>query len=364
MRSHAFVAKTTTATATAASSYEKVQNPAAAVVTAATARATAVSQQQQEPSVVPLAHALRVPDSQLSEEERERLALQNVDLQAEVERQRIELEQQQQAAAEQKKKRRIWIGTSIAVMVLLILVATTVGVYCGGDANRCGRRGGPTTLTPAPTVPMRPMEDIEFIRSFINNITLSNQTLRYPSNETAEERALQWLIDEDVIFTNIDGWFYYRIVEQRYALATLWLNSLPTTMPFGGPAHDATWTNPDIYVCEWTGVKCDDHSSRFVVELDLENDGVRGPIPDDLGLLTELTELRLSYNALTGTIPSSLAAMSFLTVLGLFDNQLNGTVPFCNGSIPTQSFEILWADCDNCPCCDGCVENRMKQMNK
>ena len=68
---------------------------AAAVATPA----TAVSHQQREPSVIPLAHALRVPESLLSEEERERLARQNVDLQAEVERQRIALEQQQQQQA-------------------------------------------------------------------------------------------------------------------------------------------------------------------------------------------------------------------------------------------------------------------------
>jgi hypothetical protein len=66
--------------------------------------------------------------------------------------------------------------------------------------------------------------------------------------------------------------------------------------------------------------------------------------------------LDLSYNQLDGTIPSSLAALTALTAFNLQKNQLNGTVPFCNGSMSTQFFDLLSADCDYviCPCCDGC----------
>jgi hypothetical protein len=175
---------------------------------------------------------------------------------------------------------------------------------------------------------MRPTEDIEIIRSYINSITRSNQTLRYPSNETAEERALQWLIDEDVNFTFVNAGELsnnFNGVDQRYALATLRFGSVPTTMPFGGPGHALTWTNPGIDECDWTGVEC--LVGVTVVGLDLEEADIRGPIPDDLGLLTELTELQLSINAFTGTIPSSQAALTFLAYLDLSDNQLDGTIP-------------------------------------
>jgi hypothetical protein len=127
------------------------------------------------------------------------------------------------------------------------------------------------------------------------------------------------------------------------------------------PVHAATWTNPDIVECDWTGVECDDDDDDnvlfgTVVRLVLEDAITRGHIPDDLGLLTGLKELSLSGNALTGTIPTSFAALTALTYLALSDNQLNGTAPFCNGSIPTQPFNNLSADCDevSCPCCTRC----------
>jgi hypothetical protein len=83
-------------------------------------------------------------------------------------------------------------------------------------------------------------------------------------------------------------------------------------MPFGGPNYAATWTMPDIFECDWIGSACD---LGTVVGFDLEDADIHGPIPDDLGLLTGLTELVLRRNALTGIIPSSLVALTALTVL-------------------------------------------------
>jgi hypothetical protein len=85
----------------------------------------------------------------------------------------------------------------------------------------------------------------------------------------------------------------------------------------------------------------------------LNDNGMRGQIPHDLGLLTDLTDLNLDDNLLFGTIPSSLGALTALTSLYLNDNQLVGTMPFCDSD---QYFEYLAADCDevDCDCCTEC----------
>ncbi len=60
---------------------------------------------------------------------------------------------------------------------------------------------------------------------------------------------------------------------------------------------------------------------------DLHLHDVRGTIPTELGLLTQLTSLDLSGNQLNGTIPSALGKLTQLTALRLSGNQLNGTIP-------------------------------------
>lgn len=86
---------------------------------------------------------------------------------------------------------------------------------------------------------------------------------------------------------------------------------------------------------------------------------IRGHIPPDLGLLTDLTYLSLWNNQLSGTIPSSLVALTALTELYLNKNQLVGTMPFCdsNDSDHQVVFEELDADCAkvDCPCCTNCL---------
>ncbi|CAN0189920.1 unnamed protein product, partial [Ectocarpus sp. 4 AP-2014] len=52
-----------------------------------------------------------------------------------------------------------------------------------------------------------------------------------------------------------------------------------------------------------------------------------GPIPKELGHLSELEELSLSFNQLTGAIPAQLGALNSVTLLDLSKNQLSGYIP-------------------------------------
>jgi Leucine-rich repeat (LRR) protein len=64
----------------------------------------------------------------------------------------------------------------------------------------------------------------------------------------------------------------------------------------GGP----DWTNNDLWmendlICEWYGVVCDDNYER-VIGLDLENNGLVGPVPSSIYTLTELNMINLKKN--------------------------------------------------------------------
>jgi Leucine-rich repeat (LRR) protein len=150
--------------------------------------------------------------------------------------------------------------------------------------------------------------------------------LTYPSRSSAEERAVQWLIDDDLNTTVADE----QSLRQRYALGTLWFLQTTPTTSFGSADHASTWTT-NIDECKWLGVAW--YGSGVVTSLYLWDQNFRGKIPADLGLLTDLTILSLSGNQLSGTIPSSLGALTALHGLWLWDNQLFGTIPSSLGAL-------------------------------
>jgi hypothetical protein len=238
--------------------------------------------------------------------------------------------------------------------------------HCGGAPTtptpaRTRPLAPTTTIPPAPTTTTttdgpvlsqrRPTDDIATIVSFINEITLSNQTIRYPSRSqnaldtSAEERAVRWLIEDDHQ-TAPTNWLALR---QRYVLATLWFGSLLTTTCRTRLADDAgyatTWVNPDVNECDWRAVECSDDGVITVLEFygvngngDGDDGVVLGRILDDVGLLsTGLTSLQLYDNTLTeGTIPSTLGRLTGLRYLSLYGNSLTGTIPHQLGQLTTR----------------------------
>ena len=94
----------------------------------------------------------------------------------------------------------------------------------------------------------------------------------------------------------------------------------------GGPS----WTNggnwlTDAPLEEWFGVRAD--ADGRVVNLDLRLNGLKGPIPRELGGLAELETLILFHNQLTGSIPPELGALAKAKLVVLAANQLSGPIP-------------------------------------
>jgi len=101
------------------------------------------------------------------------------------------------------------------------------------------------------------------------------------------------------------------------------------------------WSTPDdedTPPCTWHGVICEEHW-RHVHKLALDNNGLAGELPPNLGALTELRALSLSGNQLTGAVPS-LAGLGKLEYLELSRNALSGHLPDLRDLAAMQSFHV------------------------
>ena len=116
----------------------------------------------------------------------------------------------------------------------------------------------------------------------------------------------------------------------------------------GGPhwVNDENWlTNAPLG--EWYGVGTDRFGRVETLDLagrwDNENrqwvpHGLSGPIPSELGNLTELEQLFLVINDLSGPIPRELGNLASLEILGLWNNDLSGPIPSELGNLTSLEF--------------------------
>ncbi|WP_420635079.1 hypothetical protein [Candidatus Palauibacter sp.] len=101
------------------------------------------------------------------------------------------------------------------------------------------------------------------------------------------------------------------------------------------------WVNNENWLTdaplgEWYGVGTDRNGRVSRLDLSGRGDGIRrpwvshglsGPIPSEIGSLTNLWELRLYANNLTGPIPAELGGLADLATLDLGINELSGPIP-------------------------------------
>jgi len=98
--------------------------------------------------------------------------------------------------------------------------------------------------------------------------------------------------------------------------------------------HREGWLR-DSDPCRWHGVAC---GGGHVRQLDLSANGLRGPLPYEIGQLDSLWVLRLSQNHLWGPIPETIRQLSQLRELDLSDNALSGPIPEALGDLR----ELRW----------------------
>lgn len=87
--------------------------------------------------------------------------------------------------------------------------------------------------------------------------------------------------------------------------------------------NNTGWGTADPY-CNWYGVICE---AGHVKLLDLSGNQLSGPIPPEMGNLSNLKGLDLTRNQLSGLIPPELGNLLNMEILNLWENQLRGPIP-------------------------------------
>ena len=88
--------------------------------------------------------------------------------------------------------------------------------------------------------------------------------------------------------------------------------------------NNGNWLT-DAPLGDWHGVRVD--ATGRVTGLTLEENGLSGSIPPDVGGLAKLTRLDLPDNRLSGSIPAELGRLANLRTLWLTRNELTGSIP-------------------------------------
>jgi hypothetical protein len=198
-------------------------------------------------------------------------------------------------------------------MVALALILISIIVISVGIANKGPKPGKLLTAKQ------------QQIQTIIFRIT-GEKTLTEAG--TAQNRARNWLLYEDTEVQKAPVQSEEGII-QRFALASFYFATS------GESGKKSTWTENnwlkgpecgDENHDAWFGVNC--NSDGDVRALALDNWGLSGTIPPELGHLYKLENLILKNNPdLIGWIPVSFSHLANLRQLGLYNNNLSGVIP-------------------------------------
>jgi hypothetical protein len=152
-------------------------------------------------------------------------------------------------------------------------------------------------------------------------------------------------------------------IQQNYALQVLYHSTDGEAWVFnhGWGSYANPTRSSQSSLCGWASISVcrslgDGHMA--VASLDLDSNNLRGSLPEDLCLLSNLEALRVANNQLEGTLPSCLAAIPSLEVI-----EVEGNTKLSEDAVSDPLFcenDRLWdsfvTDCVlECECCTACV---------
>ena len=233
-----------------------------------------------------------------------------------------------------KRRRRV-------ILMLVILGALIAGVLFGVLLNRNGDDGAaagtvvivnnsfaPTTApSMAPSFPRGSQENIDRLTALLPDYTVE-ATEQDPVGP--QVRALYWLTLDEAFESYEDA-----ILLERYAMAVFFFAT-------GGPDWSirSDWLDSTTDHCDWY-----DKSVRFGLQpcmngrrtaLALTKNNLKGIIPLEIGLLTDLEVLTLTDNRVAGYIPSQIGLLTNLREFSLANNTFGGPPEASRGTIPTE----------------------------
>jgi Leucine-rich repeat (LRR) protein len=243
------------------------------------------------------------------------------------------------------KKQLRW--TLAAMLLLLVVVGVAVFTVLRDkedkEVNGTEALSPPSDQSDSPSfspVPVDPL--VEELRSWI--APTREDLLRFLDPASPQSQALAWLQNDTISRT--PGRPAQTVLE-RYVLAVLYYST-------SGPSWGFAYLS-DEDVCTWNDGKPATNYSRscgenwfcyvpypeavtsrgvYCVEggesigtLSLSYNKLRGPLPWELALLTNLEVLDVALNSLTGSIPTRIMNLTSLQALIVSENSLSGSVP-------------------------------------
>lgn len=257
-------------------------------------------------------------------------------------------------------RRNIYLAVGAVALVVGVLSAIIAVVVVNSDKNDDAQplhhNNDAGAAAPEPTMAQ--------VVTAILNETNPDAAALWDNPDSPQSKARDWILSNDTLLDAVlsDGGGGGARLKQRYALALLYfgtggpdlwhlhsnLTHRNTSSSSSSKSSELVFLNPSLTECEWTGVTCDNATTRedfssfdagdsnnqdnnTVFRLFFQGMNLTGPIPVELGTgIPTLRELDFSGNELTGSIPATIFASgwkSSLYWLDLSENQLTGSIP-------------------------------------
>lgn len=210
-------------------------------------------------------------------------------------------------------KQRSWrCYAFMAIAILSITVGATVG---GMSSNK--------EKNPPPAVEQDFTEFDDGYYSYVLGVIVEQaapSALSLSDPRSPQNLALEWLAFQDTMYLRDPS-----ALVQRYALCVLYFAT-------GGVGFwDSEWLLEGVSECEFGGVVCHDGFKNdetqledgTVQQLHLGQRALVGPLPSEVGLLSNLLALDLKGNRLAGGIPEELYRLTNLKEMDLSGNELS-----------------------------------------
>lgn len=200
-----------------------------------------------------------------------------------------------------------------------------------------------TTAAPVPTVAPTPdvSSTAEPTPSPLDGATLLPSytwDVIQRDGDSPQWEAWEWLLEQD-----LEGYTDDELL-QRYAVATFYFATDGVEYGANGTSTGQSttmWIDAESHECTWyDGIIC--NSDLVVQQFDFRQNNLRGTIPAEMGILTNLIRLDLGSNPLLrGTIPPQLGLLTDLQGLDLHENDLTGAIPSELGMLTVLSWLTL-----------------------
>jgi len=180
---------------------------------------------------------------------------------------------------------------------------------------------GGISSSPSPVVPGDTL--MEELRDFI--APTEYDLLLFDDRTSPQSKALEWLQNDPI--TLMPGRPTQTVLE-RYVLAVLYYST-------SGPSWAEQLLSSGEDICTWNyeternttfGILCKDDEG-VVDSLALWKNNLRGTIPWEIVLLSDLRSLNVRENTLTGSIPSQISDLTRLEYFNFGINSLTGVLP-------------------------------------